>query len=347
MKLRRRKKLLRYRKERALLSDVLPYELPLTFSNRRFYRFLVDNRIEFSDDKVFWKQSDSLLDATVRLIVGANATNQIATQVTIANGQRIPINSMRLADSYFVTIPFAYKIKHKDEDFRELAICHPRNQLQLVDFYHVHKEQILHHCNVGDFSIRRPHRVAKYVFHKDKTHRLTISEETVGVEEHDREYEHLRSFFVYKDYSHIFKFYESPKFHACEKRYQKLIRVDISKCFESIYTHSIQWAVLGKAGVKFRMGPAKETFPGKFDRFMQRLNYNETNGIIIGPEFSRIFAELLLQAIDSSIAKRVRPALHQKDYEIFRYVDDYFIFYNDEKHKDDILRELKLELKTL
>ena len=34
---------------------------------------------------------------------------------------------------------------------------------------------------------------------------------------------------------------------------------------------------------------------------MQNLNYGETNGIVIGPEFSRIFAELILQEIDKSV----------------------------------------------
>ena len=36
---------------------------------------------------------------------------------------------------------------------------------------------------------------------------------------------------------------------------------------------------------------------------MQRLNYNETNGIVIGPEFSRIFAEIILQRVDKEVEK--------------------------------------------
>ena len=38
---RRRKIRLRYKKERVVFSDVLPYELPIIFSNRYFYRFLI------------------------------------------------------------------------------------------------------------------------------------------------------------------------------------------------------------------------------------------------------------------------------------------------------------------
>lgn len=43
--MRRKKIRLKYKKERVLFSDVLPYELPFIFSNRYFYRFLVKNGI--------------------------------------------------------------------------------------------------------------------------------------------------------------------------------------------------------------------------------------------------------------------------------------------------------------
>lgn len=44
--MKRRKKIkLQYKKERVVFSDILPYELPIIFSNRYFYRFLVKNKI--------------------------------------------------------------------------------------------------------------------------------------------------------------------------------------------------------------------------------------------------------------------------------------------------------------
>ena len=52
MVMRRKKIKLRYKKERTIFSDVLPYELPLIFSNRYFYKLLVRNevRIKFEAD---------------------------------------------------------------------------------------------------------------------------------------------------------------------------------------------------------------------------------------------------------------------------------------------------------
>jgi len=116
-----------------------------------------------------------------------------------------------------------------------------------------------------------------------------------------KEYENLRSFFSYKDYGNIHKFYESPVFHQCEKRFDKLLKLDVSKCFDSIYTHSIAWAIHDKEVVKEALGASKTSFAGKFDSLMQNMNYGETNGILIGPEFSRVFAEMILQAVDRSI----------------------------------------------
>ena len=176
-----------------------------------------------------------------------------------------------------------------------------------------------------------------------------MSTEDAEIEVYDREYENLRSFFVYREYSNIYKFYESYRFHRSEKKYNNLIKLDISKCFDSIYTHSIGWATIGKDAQKEALDESRETFPAKFDKLMQRMNMGETNGIIIGPEFSRIFAEIILQAIDREVKRNLHNApaklKHKVDYEIYRYVDDFFIFYNTNEAKQLILEELQHSLK--
>lgn len=72
-----------------------------------------------------------------------------------------------------------------------------------------------------------------------------------------------------------------------------------------------------------------------FDNLMQSVNARETNGIVIGPEFSRIFAEIILQYIDKKVEQELlQENLRQKSaYECYRYVDDYFLFYNEEKDR--------------
>ncbi len=58
--------------------------------------------------------------------------------------------------------------------------------------------------------------------------------------------------------------------------------------------------------VKENVRRSLETFAGKFDRLMQQMDYNEANGIIIGPEFSRIFAELILQSVDRALCSELQ-----------------------------------------
>jgi len=82
---------------------------------------------------------------------------------------------------------------------------------------------------------------------------------------------------------------------------------------------------------------------------MRNLNYNETHGIVIGPEFSRIFAEIILQNIDRKVSdelkRKNRPLINKTDYEVLRYVDDYFVFYNDDNTKESVLSSFRHHLK--
>lgn len=103
----------------------------------------------------------------------------------------------------------------------------------------------------------------------------------------------------------------------------------------------MSWAVKGKNQAKMSIG--SDMFGNKFDALMQHTNYNETNGIIVGPEISRIFAEIILSRIDISVLNILRKGTTAKglqvgvDYEVRRYVDDYFIYANSEETLKRIL----------
>jgi len=335
--MRRNKKQINIKKERVVLSDVLPFELPVTFSNRHFYRFLITNRVRVDGKVIRWEKDSPGLEALIKLLFGFDHSKAVVNR-------QIDIDFK--LDEY-KTIPFRYKISHKEKDFRELVVVHPKNQLALIEFYDKFKEIILYYCSLSPFSIRRPFKVAKYSYHNDRMHikNLAHDHEHKSVEEYDKEYENLKTFFVYKEISNVYKFYESYKYHRCEKKYHRLFKFDISKCFDSIYSHSLVWALLNKEIVKDNLKNSEKTFGGQFDRLMQNLNYGETNGIIIGPEFSRVFAELILQRIDLDVMHYLKEGKDGKgkklefktDYEIFRYVDDFFVFYNDDETKERIL----------
>lgn len=323
-----------YSKERVVLSDVLPYETPVTFSNRYFYKFLIKrNKYLNGIEKLKGKNKQDFIKKNKK------AHSEIES---ILFGVKEK------------TKPFHFNITHKQNDFRELSIIHPVNQRKMVAFYEKYKNLIIYYCSLSPFSIRKPSKVANFTFYNDVLHRKNEDKDLhhSQIEQDDSEYENLKSFFSYRKYSNIHKFYEDYPFHRSEKKFNKLLKIDISKCFDSIYTHTLPWALLNKNIVKTNIEPSLATFGGEFDRLMQDLNANETNGIIIGPEFSRIFAELILQQIDINIYERLKTndtngknLIHKVDYEIFRYVDDYFVFYNNEIDVERIKENFKLALK--
>lgn len=345
---------LTHRKQRSVLTDMLPFEVPPTFSNRGFYRFLRDNDIEIEKRQLRWTCETDALDRTMRLLFGIEPTAVIATEVATEWGKQKRRRSVPLKECQMATIPFNFRVAH-NLDGRTLSVVHPRNQVEVASFYATHSALIIYHTSVSEFSIRRPVSVSRYAFFKDKLHEERL-DSAAGLEEEDREYEQLGSYFVYRKYRNIHRFFESYKYHRSEKKYDAMVQIDVSKCFDSIYTHSLPWAVLGKDQTKFSLDESKATFGGRFDALMQNLNHKETNGIVIGPEFSRIFAEIILQSIDTELIKQLAEGpklIHKLDYEIFRYVDDFFVFYNEEstQHKifetlQEILKGKKLSINT-
>lgn len=344
----KRRVALTHRKQRSVLTDMLPFEVPPTFSNRGFYRFLRENNVEIDDGHLRWICDTDDLDQTMRLLFGIKANVDIVVNHVIEWGRPITRRSVPFKNCEMVTIPFNFRVAH-NLDGRTLSVVHPRNQVLIASFYAAHSALIIYYTSLSEFSIRRPVSVSRYAYFKDKLH-LERLDAATGIEEEDREYEQLGSYFVYEKYRNIHRFFESYKYHRAEKKYDAMVQIDVSKCFDSIYTHSLPWAVLGKDQTKFGLNESKLTFGGCFDKLMQNLNHSETNGIVIGPEFSRIFAEIILQSVDvellNRLAKGAAALTHKVDYEIFRYVDDFFVFYNGDPTRVKIFETLQEVLKS-
>lgn len=292
---------------RVLLTDTLPYEVPILFSNNGFYERLKEN-----------------------------ADVQIFTEC------KLPLLSTKID----FTIPYDYSIKKDSLDTRALSIVHPAIQKEFSELYEKYSQLMIGLCSRSSYSLRKPSRVATHYFEKKRASKflwspIEVETETDGFSSQNK---NASSFFAYSSYNLIYKFYESSEFHELEKKFSGMRSLDISKCFNHIYTHSFTWAAKSKAYGKENI--SLSTFEGAFDKVMQRSNYNETNGIVIGPEISRIFAEVILQYIDLNVEKNLEKTGRKigVDYEIRRYVDDYFIFFNDVIVADYAQREIAKNL---
>lgn len=92
-----------------------------------------------------------------------------------------------------------------------------------------------------------------------------------------------------------------------ENRYE--IRLDINAFFDNIYTHCIPWVVHGIAVAKKHRN--NMTLLGnQLDKLMRALNYDQTNGILVGNAVSRIISEIILCSVDEHITmKNTAPGI--------------------------------------
>lgn len=120
--------------------------------------------------------------------------------------------------------------------------------------------------------------------------------------------------------------------------YTFMANTDITGCYESIYTHSIAWALHGKSVAKQHKGDL--SYIGNvIDKEIQSMRYGQTNGIPQGSVLMDFIAEIVLGYADKELSEKLK-SLKINDYKILRYRDDYRIFSNSEATLNIILKEL-------
>ena len=240
--------------------------------------------------------------------------------------------------------PHRFVTRKTDGQRRTLSLPHPFTQFAVVAFYKRFAGALIFNSSRSPYSLRHPDGLAKFSFSDDTLHASRRSHRRKGVETTVREFETITSFFRYRTYSNINSFYESAQFHRLEARFPFQRRLDITRCFESLYTHSIDWAIRGHHASK--RGISDDLFSNQLDKLFQSANNGQTNGVIVGPEFSRIFAEIILQSADLAIHQTLldRNLEHGRDYWIGRYVDDYFVFCGTENDATLIQEAIEIHL---
>ncbi|MEX2231415.1 MAG: reverse transcriptase domain-containing protein [Cyclobacteriaceae bacterium] len=121
-------------------------------------------------------------------------------------------------------------------------------------------------------------------------------------------------------------------------KYNFIIRTDITNFYNSVYTHSIGWAIHGRE-VAFKDKQLRLT-GNKLDRLVQYANDGKTNGIPVGSALSDLLAEIILTSIDRKVSKKLRGI----DFIGSRFKDDYRILCNSHEDAKAILKVLSDEL---
>jgi hypothetical protein len=115
--------------------------------------------------------------------------------------------------------------------------------------------------------------------------------------------------------------------HRAKKAYIEatsdwLVRTDISRFYPSIYTHSLPWAAYGKERVKSQLKLYQGTLADRLDQLIRACNRNQTIGIPIGPETSRIIAEVISSRIDADFQDAAPKIVRES---VDRLQDDWFV----------------------
>lgn len=110
------------------------------------------------------------------------------------------------------------------------------------------------------------------------------------------------------------------------------VHADIANCFNSIYTHSIPWAVIGVVEAKKKENQKKSQWFNSLDLHQRKCKRGETQGIPVGSATSSIIVELILSKIDERLS--------QRGYEHYRYVDDYTCYCKTDEEAQRFIRDL-------
>lgn len=295
-----------------LLTDIMPVEISELFSYGKFYEFLLENQREL----------DSIVDDIMK---------------TKSQGEKLPFNGGSWAST-----PLKYNILKGVEGSREINLTQPISALNIYFFIECYQKEILSFLENNSYFSLRYHRKNNDLFYKRRTNRLTEYFAKTSRKIDKSVLQQTGAYFKIHKYNSVSSFTNSRLWQQCNFKYKYFAKVDYKSCFDSIYTHAYKW-IVERNTIDSKEAKNSNLFI-VIDRILQNINGKSSNGVIVGPEFSRMMAEILLQHIDKEILQtlQAKGLVVSKDFRIFRYVDDIYIFANTPIVIDTVIKTIEL-----
>lgn len=295
-----------------ILTDLLPVEVSELFSFSQLYAFLLR------------KDSQKKLNQLINDIKLRKATGN---DILFKNG--------------WSTKPLKYRILKGNGTLREMSIIQPLSALNLFFFIECYQKEILNYFEKKHgFSIRY-HKKNTNLFYKTKSGKIMHYFQTQEARMGRGIIQQTGNYFKIAPFESINSFTDSRIWRMCNFKYKYYAKIDYKSCFDSIYTHAFSW-VIERNTIDAKDANNSHLFI-VIDRILQNINGRSSNGIVVGPEFSRMVAEILLQHIDSEIKLQLNKEkiFYDEDYMAFRYVDDIFLFAYQPEVLEKILSKYK------
>jgi hypothetical protein len=278
-----------------ILTDLLPYEKGNHFTNRYLYEYLINNK----------KRINKLVKAILK--------------------------TSKYFDSKWHSSPLRFKISKKGDSFREISLINPLGLIEAIVFIQIFENDIINIShNKQDFSSRKAHRINSLTYKKKNKQTVYYSDDPKSKKQLLISLESSGSYFKHYPSKTITELLNSRRFIYSLDKFDLMLKLDIQDCFPSLYTHSFKWLISNKVFDSKNLKNANSIY-SNIDAFLQNLNGSKTNGIIVGPEISRLLAEFMFIHIDEQLIQvlQERNLKQNEDYTIYRFVDDYFIFTNN------------------
>ncbi len=295
-----------------ILTDLLPVEVSGLFSFSPFYEFLLK------------KEQQIIINECIKEL---KKTKNVKT----------------LFEEGWSATPLKYNIIKGNNQFREMSIIHPFSALNIFFFIELYQKDILDFLSQNSHFSLRYHKKNENLFYKSKKNNITNYFQKYAKKNDKSRIEQSGSFYKIAKFESVHSFTDSKQFQKCNFEYRYYTQIDYKSCFDSIYTHSYKWII--ERDVIDSKNVKNSYFLIVLDRLLQNINGRSSNGILVGPEFSRMSAEILLQQIDTEVLLSLSRTniKHKIDYSIFRYVDDIFIFANEH----DTLNKIREEYRNI
>lgn len=209
----------------------------------------------------------------------------------------------------------SFTISKKSNNRRQIKIPNPEQQILLIEYILNHKDEIKCFLEKSRNTQSNPFHYTKYKYSDVEFLDIPRLKNVLCLPSTymDNIIEKVRSSMGYK--------------------YK--LKLDLSNFYDSIYTHTLEWATKGREKAKKDLRKKRNTndLGKELDAILRKTNANETSGIPIGPFTSRIISELLLVKVDAELSNL--------GFNFKRYVDDYEFYFKSEDeiiNKNEIIR---------
>lgn len=114
------------------------------------------------------------------------------------------------------------------------------------------------------------------------------------------------------------------------KFHKKILKVDLSNFYHTVYTHTIPWIINGKSNSKLHR--KNNNFANNIDVLLENCQYGETHGVPTGNLITKLIMELYMCYFDEHM-----DSYHNRKLDYIRYVDDISFPFSSENEENDFL----------